>query len=64
MTLTAITAPDTSESDANIVDIITVDLSLGKNRTANIRHLINLSPLFLTLAGLVPSTNDFVVRNR
>ena len=64
MTLAAVTAPDNSESNTDIVDIITVDLSLRTNRIANIRHLINLSPLFSTLAGLVPPTHDFVVLSR
>ena len=65
MTLCAITPPVTPGGKARIFDIIRVDLRFRKNRIANIRHLINLVPLFPVLAGLVPfSSNEFDVFDR
>ena len=65
MTLCAITAPNTPGGRARIFDIITVDLRLRKDRIANILYLINLSPLFTVLTGLVPfSVNEFAVFDR
>ncbi|KAI6045162.1 hypothetical protein EDC04DRAFT_2889346 [Pisolithus marmoratus] len=39
-------------------DIISVNLKLRKDRIANVRHLINLSPLLPLLANLAPSRLD------
>ncbi|KAI6005018.1 hypothetical protein F5J12DRAFT_834060 [Pisolithus orientalis] len=59
MTLTAITAPAEGKKPGRC-DIITVDLKSKEDRIANVRHLINLSPLLPLLANLVPSgVNDF-----
>lgn len=54
MTLTAITAPAPGKKPGRH-DIITIDLHSRANRIANVRHLINLSPLLPLLANLVPS---------
>lgn len=60
MTLCAITPPVTLGGKVGVFDIITVDLRFRRSRIANIRHLINLSPLFPVLAGLVPfRDNEF-----
>ena len=65
MTLCAITEPDVPGGKARVLDIITVDLRFRKDRIANICHLINLSPLFPILAGLVPfSANEFDMVNK
>ena len=62
MTLCAITAPNIPGGTPGIFDIITVDLKLRKDRIANIRHLINLSPLFPVMASLVLFyVNEFAV---
>ena len=50
-TLVAICAPTTPGGEAELSDIITVDLKSRKDRIANIRHLINLSTLLPMLAS-------------
>ncbi|KAI6045161.1 hypothetical protein EDC04DRAFT_2929361 [Pisolithus marmoratus] len=54
MTLAAITAPQAPGQKPGCHDIINVDLKLREDRIANVRHLINLSPLLPLLANLVP----------
>ena len=59
MTLAAITAPTgATRRKPAVHDLISIDLSLRKNRIANICHLINLSTILPRLTDLVRSPVD------
>jgi hypothetical protein len=65
MTLTAIAAPQTPGAKPELCDIVSVDLKLRAHRIANIRHLINISPILPLLARLVSSPiSEFVTLTR
>lgn len=64
ITLTAIIKPRTRTEQfrPRLYDIATLDLKFRRNRIANIRYLINLSPVLHVLASMEPSPlNDYAV---